>query len=565
MQPVSRGRRIAIALLLINVAALVVVAIMFRLWRLGSMPGVNADEAWFGVQALELLAGRSVQWRTPSGNLLPQLFFWPTVALHALFEPSFALLRTVAVVSGLLALVVNFVLCLRAFGRPVAIVSSVLLAILPVNIAYSRFGWETSQTLLFATLTFYSALLAVREDEGRFRWSVTSVFALLASLLVHPTNIFLAPMVALALSYAWREPLRSHLDPRVAVRGWRWKWLAIVVLTLLGTFVARAWVATALENASQPTEWAAFVRNLGRLFSGTTVYQFISGGANVASTGLQWHAMDVLFWACAAAAVFGLARLFRREDDVVVRCLAWGWLASVLAFFLIGGASAIAPHHERYGLWMIGPTAVLLSVGITRWITRAHSRRVAPWVWSAAAWLLLLGFHTEYFERFIVTGGTSHYAFRTGIVDPKQQAYEHVLREAADQASDTGEHALLVTSEWWSYWPLRYLAGDGVQVVRWGDYLTEQANMTNGLRKNAWFVEFADSDGLIAVRSHLAVRKIEIHTTPILDYAGRHAMVVLTTQRCNNATSTDAKKLLIFRRNPHGQKLTLGSPDIGLQ
>ena len=56
----------------INVAALLVVAVAFRLWRLGSLPGVNGDEAWFGVQAVDLISGRSVDWRTPSGNILPQ-------------------------------------------------------------------------------------------------------------------------------------------------------------------------------------------------------------------------------------------------------------------------------------------------------------------------------------------------------------------------------------------------------------------------------------------------------------------------------------------------------------
>ncbi|MCG8583236.1 MAG: hypothetical protein MI757_00805 [Pirellulales bacterium] len=536
----SVWRSIGVALMVCNVVALVVVAIAFRLWRLESLPGVNGDEAWFGVQANDLLAGRTIDWRTPSGNSLPQFFFWPTVALHSLFEPSFALLRTVAVISGLMALPVNFYLCRRAFNVRVATISTIALAILPVNIAYSRFGWETSQTLLFALPVCLLSVLAVREPLHRARWSMAAAAALLMSLLVHPTNVFLAPIVAAALAYTWRVELRSHLDPRIAPKTWLWKWAAILLVANLGLVVARGWVVVAMGNAMDPTAWAEFARQVGRLFSGTTVYEFISGGADISHTPFEWHTLDVLMWVCAGAAVFALARLFRREDDVAVRCLAWGWAGSMLAFFLIGGADAVAPHHERYALWMIAPTTILLSLGIARWTTRAHSRRFAPWVWSAAAWMMLWGFHTEYFEHFVATGGTSHHTFQTAHVEPKQQAYEHVLRQACDESTATGEPATIVCSEWWSYWSLRYLAGrdQKVRVVSWDEYLGKNESR---LGTPIWFVEFVDSRNLQVVREHLAATNSSANETSIRDYAGRKVIVLFDSTGRGSSRRKDAE------------------------
>src|ERR1700693_6331537 len=86
-------------LLWLNVAGLLAMSVWFRCRDLGNIPGINGDEAWYGVQAQNWLHAGQVDWRTPTGNLLNPLFFWPQVALHSLFEPSFAVLRVTAVAS----------------------------------------------------------------------------------------------------------------------------------------------------------------------------------------------------------------------------------------------------------------------------------------------------------------------------------------------------------------------------------------------------------------------------------------------------------------------------------
>ncbi len=105
----------------------------------------------------DALARRTIFRRTPTGNWLNPFFFAPLVALHALVEPSFELLRITPFASGLLALVVNFFLCRRAFDLRTATISTVALAVLPINIAYSRFAWDASQSLLFTLPVVYVA------------------------------------------------------------------------------------------------------------------------------------------------------------------------------------------------------------------------------------------------------------------------------------------------------------------------------------------------------------------------------------------------------------------------
>ena len=107
---------------------LLTISVAMRLWRLDSVPGLNGDEAWYGVQALEWLDGPandgdSFSWRTPTGNLITPFFFLPQVLVHLYFEPGTATLRATAVTSGILALALNYWLCCQVFDRRTATIA----------------------------------------------------------------------------------------------------------------------------------------------------------------------------------------------------------------------------------------------------------------------------------------------------------------------------------------------------------------------------------------------------------------------------------------------------------
>ena len=195
----------AIYFLILNLVGLLLVAVWLRCRALGNMPGLSGDEAWYGAHAWDLLHHGDWPRHTPTGNLINPFFFGPLLLLQACCPPSIVVLRAVAAASGLLALVVNWLLCRWVFDRRTAILSTVALAVLPINIIYSRLGWDASQSLVATLPVLYFSLAAVRFPARQDRYTAIAVLALLAAVWVHPTNIFCGAAIVVALGVRWRQ------------------------------------------------------------------------------------------------------------------------------------------------------------------------------------------------------------------------------------------------------------------------------------------------------------------------------------------------------------------------
>ena len=298
-------------LLAANIAALVAVAIVFRCRFLSNIPGLNGDEAWYGVAAWEMLHGENFSPRTPTGNLLNPLMFIPAVLLHACFRPSVLLLRIVPLCSGLAALAVNWWMCRRIFDRSTAVVSTLILALLPIDIAYSRFAWDASQSLLATLPVWLFSLAAVRFPARRDAATAAAIACLVPAILVHPTNIFAAAAIAASMATGWRQ---WRLDRRRLV------FLAIAALALVvwGTCLLKAkaggHLTDRLRELVLPGEHPHFTILYANLFSGETVYEYIAGSHSL----LRWPALGswgqigigvVLVWTILLASAWRLVRL----------------------------------------------------------------------------------------------------------------------------------------------------------------------------------------------------------------------------------------------------------------
>ncbi|REJ67266.1 MAG: hypothetical protein DWQ31_11875 [Planctomycetota bacterium] len=445
-----------------HVALILAAAVFLRGWQIDHVPGVNGDEAWMGVQAQRFLDGfagdgnepvESVQWRTPTGNPINWFLFWPTVLLHTWLPPSIGLLRLPALLSGLAALAVNYWLCGRVFGRRAATISTLLFAVLPLNIAYARFGWDASQSLLATLPVIYLSLLAVREPDWRRCWLLLAAAVQAMSILVHPTNIFVVPVPVFAATWVYRGELADVWRQLTARR------LQHVVLALaaaatgLALWLLWPWCEIATRRLITPGESGTFLVALVDLFAGISVYQFIPGSFTDLSAP-STIVYRVFAGALLGAALWGSWRYFRTTHHVGTGVLAAGTLASFAVYFLIAGPEAIRPHFERYGVCLLALGGLALALGIEWWLTQANDqgRRAARWVAPTCAWLLLVGFALHYHVHFRTTGGTSHAAFRTAPVEPKLASLQLAAAHSPDGTID------IVADDWWHYWPLAYLA-----------------------------------------------------------------------------------------------------------
>lgn len=496
----------------VNALALLAVALAFRVVALGRLPGVNGDEAWYGVWALECLQGHAVPWRTPAGNPINPFYMLPQLLLHSFLRPSFWLLRSTAVISGIAALPVNFWLCRRVFGRRVAWLSTLLLAVLPINVAYSRFGWDASQSLLATALVVYTSLAIVSEPQRSKRWLALSVSCLLCATLVHPTNVMmgLLPVVASLLRWCNRIPAKwreRNWQIIVAIAG-------IVATGLVGVMVR------VVRGRWLPLDGMEFLRNYVRLFSGTTIYRYVPGSQQatdplVALPGIDFLWLDGVWLAFFVVAVLVVFRTCRARGLATAEgALALGWALGASGFYVAAGPLALSPGWERYGMVLVVPGALLLA--------RASSTLRRPGAMLAlgvAGWGLLAGFATLYFGVLAREGGHGHPTFRTGSTEPKQAALEYVLALEPPIAST------IVASAWWNYWPLRYLA------MAEGRVEVEKA-APGGFRealaeRRIWFVEFTESHESAQVRSALARGGYTIHEHVVRDAGGRALLSVI--------------------------------------
>jgi hypothetical protein len=531
-----------------NVAALLAGCVWFRFHALGNVPGINGDEAWYGVQAVELLRGGDFSWRTPPGNPLNPLFFLPVVGLHLLFGPSIAVLRCVSLASGLAALGLNWWLCRRLFGRRTAWISTVALAVLPINIAYSRFAWDASQSLLVTLPVLYCSLAAVQPARRFDRWLAAAIVAQLLALWVHPTNIFAGAAIAVAVG---SRMAAFRFEPGKK----RGQWARIAVVMALGGAALAVWAASiarahaggnatgrieqiaSLFRPDAIREWSALY---ARLFSGGTAYQYVAG----THSWLELGGLDVfcVWLLCGVSILLVFCRtdfLIRPESVDALgnpsyeersrqdacsadRLLALTWLLQLAALLVLAGPLALLPGQERYAMCLIAPAVVLVSRGLA--IASLRYPRAWPGMLAAtlvAGWLLLADFHEHYFRFTERTGGQSHLTFRSATTEPKQAALEHVLAERGEGT------AWIVTSEWWNYWPLRYLAAGANDVhVITPEEITSYPDVLSALSDGrVWYVEFVGSEGLAGASGGLAGHRVQEDV--IRDYGGRPVLSVL--------------------------------------
>ncbi len=529
---------------MVAVALILAGGVALRIANLEHLPGINGDEAWYGVWAVDFLAGRDVPWRTPTGNPVNLLFLGPQVALHALAPRSVALLRSAAVASGLLAVLLNFWLARRTLGTPGAWFSTLLLAALPVNVVYSRFAWDACQSVLAVVLVTHLSLLAVRAPRRAGRCWLATGAAMVAACWVHPTNVFALPMPVVASAWRYRQAWSDWLHCKRRLVLAAATCVAIVACSLALSPRLSSLAANAAARGVAADQYVLFGRNALRLFSGLSVYRYVAGSrvptdAQATNTLSDWHVTDI-----AAAGVFlGLQVVCKRtcrghgSAKENLRIVSWGLGLTLWGFFFVAGPESIEPHWERYGLCLVAPTTIWASLVLAN--CAGHSRRGLIGGWLALLMLCLtleLDCLSTYYRFLSTTGGHSHATFRCGEEEPKLAAIRAALADAS--AENPIE---LVTSQWWTYWPARYRSADcaGVTVADYRQLPTGEPAEADDLLTKRW-VALADEPAAVEVRQKLLNAGLAVDEQTFADFSGRSAASLIRPLRARRGDAADA-------------------------
>jgi hypothetical protein len=428
-------------------AGVILVSIFLRFHQLEHVPGISGDEAAVAVLLMGHVTGDPVRVREGTENLFNPIHHGLVFLIHTVADPDPFILRLPPLLFGISCVVLSFVLFRRVLGYEGAVIAALFMSTLPLHVAYSRLSQSPSLTPLISLICLYFAI--------RGAW-IRTLLACLLAIWVHPTNVFLAPV----LIAPFADPLLRRwrgLDAAARLRALGLAALAVTAVAItVGTGVllvsprstsyASILRGDMLVRLSDAPQFARFINLYGNLLSGTTIYEYFVGNDP------SRHAHVTVFWTVfIPVMMLGSARLWQTGATRWLLMMG-GLLASLSCFYVVAGPLAISPHYERWATFLTMPSCLLFAVALGSLRRGTRSTAVVRLLSLGVSIAFLVSFHAHYFLG-MHSGVGQHRAYRTGAVDPKQQAVS-----AIEEIRDRKKRTVVVAEDWWIYWPMRYFA-----------------------------------------------------------------------------------------------------------
>lgn len=397
--------------------AIAMAGAFFRLFRLNVLPGLNPDEVevvmqWFRKPIVFWYISATGR---PLLDPIGPILLWPFVKLAS---PAPWLVRVPAVISGIAALPVVFWFVYRKFGSSVAISSTILAAVSPLMISYSRIGWDPAYVPVLTALVIGFAFT----QRG-----ILGILSMILLFLSHPTGIFVGMMVM---------PLLFLQSQNNYVRFPR-KFTHKVMLAVIFLVVCVGVIGALIMAAEQFTIDAAniFAIIISRLFSLRGIILFI--GAYIQTIGGPWiyatfsggpiaEATPIMVGFFFFCILFG-GWIFWNKRKINEFTVLASFIFALFSEYLSFGLDGAAIYRERYLLWAVIPTCIIISLIIQAICDSFKQEKWGPFVVASIGTIWLISFYLGYMHPLLYEGGNSAVLdYRTSIREPKVMVLDFI-------------------------------------------------------------------------------------------------------------------------------------------
>lgn len=203
------------------------VALFLRVYKVAEYPaGLNADEAAIGYNAYSLIQTGKDEFGHPwpinfqsFNDFKPGLYFYLVLPFVKILGLNELAVRLPSAILGSLTVIILYFLVYELFNsKLLALSSSLLLAVSPWHLHFSRGGWETNMATLFIVLGIWFFFVSLRKPK--YFVFCTLTFAL--SMFTYHSARVVVPLFALGFILFYGK--------KIFVRA-NFRWLAIAFLT----------------------------------------------------------------------------------------------------------------------------------------------------------------------------------------------------------------------------------------------------------------------------------------------------------------------------------------------
>jgi len=187
---------------------------VLRFIKLSQFPvSMRMDEVAIGYNAYSLLKTGKDEWGfnfplifRSIGDYKPPILVYLTVPTIAIFGLNEFAVRAPAALAGSLTVLAVFFLVRRLTNDNISLVTSLLLAVSPWHIKFSRSSYEAILALLFVILGVYFFLKGVSKLSGKVYFYLSFFFLALSMYTYHSERVFI-PFLVFGLIILYRKEL----------------------------------------------------------------------------------------------------------------------------------------------------------------------------------------------------------------------------------------------------------------------------------------------------------------------------------------------------------------------